>query len=387
MANIFFFILLIDLLIAPYLQFFIIPMGLLAIIFLPLFINITIKLDRYVGFFAVIFFSVIISAFLSFFRPSASIYLLDNFKYSMQFISLFLYFFIFRWYAMKKMQNDKFIISALYIFAFWYVLLAIFYVVNPIYTIDLIKFIYGRTTVNVTDFAFDFRFPYIFQDANTAIYFFLMATGFIYILRPTRINFYLFFVLGAFTTLLSQSTGGLLAWLIMSVLMTADNFKFSFKHFLFLGIAIFLFLTSFYIVNSYFSWEKINFFYDLAYERFTDDDRISSGGGRLHHWLNLFHMYPLPIGRGYFLYDKTSTLPPHSDFLGLIYRYGLLALIPTLLFLFYRVKKLIFIFPAVIIPFLVNSLIDESKFFALYLAFLGLYIGFYANNHEALATK
>jgi hypothetical protein len=367
-----FFMLMLDLLIFPYLQFLIIPAGLIVIALLPLFQNITVIKDRYVWLFLAIFFSVIFSTLLSNFRPFSHLFILDNIKYALQFITLFAYFFIFRWYANNKMKNKKTIVAALYIFCFWYVFLAIIYFKNPHETVNLIKLIYGRTTINIEDFAFDLRFPYIFQDANTSIYFFLMAIGFLYVLRPSIINFYVFIVLGSFCTLLSQSTGGALSWLIMLAMMIADRFKFSFQSLFILSIVIGIFFALSYSLLNYLFVDDLKIYYEMAFERITDEERISSGGGRLHYWRNLFEMYPLPLGRGYMLYENNSIILPHSDFFGLIYRYGLIALIATLFFLFCNIRRIIFILPAAIIPFLVNSLIDESKLFALYLAFLGL---------------
>jgi len=83
-------------------------------------------------------------------------------------------------------------------------------------------------------------------------------------------------------------------------------------------------------------------------------------------------LVPYPLGRGYILEINGLTMKPHSDALRLIYSYGLVVFIVMFYFLVrLLVKHPVYVLPA-FVAFMANTLIDEQKFFALFLCWAGI---------------
>lgn len=364
-------IILIDLLVFPYLQFVILPAG-LALLILPIvFLKINIRYDNDIIYITIITSCAILSTFISIFRPSANVVMVDNMKYLLQLTTTFLYYISFKWYGRQTWSRDKYIIYPLYFFVLWYLYLVILFLNAPLDTIYFIKDMYGRTTVDLDDFLNDFRFPYLFSDPNTSIYFFLMVVGFLFHQRPNYFHLGLLFFGGGLATFVSQSTGGGIVWLVMLVTAYFISTR-SLSH---IKSAIFVTITaSLALILALFIYNSSDNFHamiNIALERFFDEDRGKSGGGRLNHWSNLFSMYPLPLGRGFLLFDEGVIKPPHSDLLGLSFRYGTIAAVSFFIFLFGSKKRLTIFSIAALMPFLINALVEDQKMLGLYFVFIG----------------
>jgi len=91
-------------------------------------------------------------------------------------------------------------------------------------------------------------------------------------------------------------------------------------------------------------------------------------GGRFRIWSELFHLFPLPIGKGYNIYipELSKIRSPHSDLFGMIYRYGFLSLIPLIYFFYKKFKSSYYIMIPALITFLINSLFDSQKLLILF---------------------
>lgn len=361
---------LVDLLILPYFQIIIVPYSLPLLIIGFALLKERCEIDIYMKLFFFIVLSVIVSISISAFIYPYSMFLLDNIKAALQFITSFLYFFYFR--ALTKKVNIN-ISSILIIFVIWFSFLGIMFLFSPNEVVDIIGVLYGRL-VNSEDMLIDFRYSYFFQDPNTAIYFYLVAIAGLLMYARSLVFFLSLMILSAIMVLLSQSSGGLLSYLVMTfLLMKYNNLRskyYSNKFFLILIMGVIIFVIYFFLS----SYSEENEVIESAFNRlFDDNDRYQNGGGRLFHWSALvYNLYPLPIGRGYNLFDDGYAKPPHSDFLGILYRYGLLALVPTMLFLFAKARKKILLIVPAIITFFINSLLDEQKFLALFLSLIAI---------------
>ena len=64
----------------------------------------------------------------------------------------------------------------------------------------------------------DLRFKYFFQDANSFSYFMLLVQGFLFHTHKKNIQLLIFSILILFVIILTQSTGGLLGYLILNTL-------------------------------------------------------------------------------------------------------------------------------------------------------------------------
>jgi hypothetical protein len=371
--NIVFSIILLDLLILPYVQFIIIPAGLVIMAIILPAIDFSIRKDSDLACIVIITSCAFISTLISIFSSYADVVAFDNIKYFLQLTSTFIYFFAFKWYGSQDWCDRNFIIVPLYIFCIWYLILIYSYIISPIEAIELITNIYGRTSVSWADFDFDLRFPYLFSDPNTGVYFCLMVLAFLYHLKPNLKHFLILLLIGSMATFASQSTGALVAYsatIICSYYALIRHHRSNRKLFLLTLLSVFAYI---YISNLIIKSEdqNINTLIQLSWDRLTDVERSESGGGRIQHWKNLLTMYPLPIGRGHVLYDNGTIKFPHSDLFGTIYRYGFIATILLIVFLFIKRKRLSIFSISAIVPFVINALLEDQKLFGLYLVFLG----------------
>ena len=97
------------------------------------------------------------------------------------------------------------------------------------------------------------------------------------------------------------------------------------------------------------------------------DSEDDFGGGRMDKYKYMFeNLNFLPIGIGYEITMNGLLFRPHSDLIRWNFSYGLLSL-PFLIILMLPRSGGILIFIVALIPFLVNSLIDDYRLFATYL--------------------
>ena len=363
---------LVDLLIFPYFQVMIIPYSLPLIVIGFILLGAKLKPDNHLKLYLVILGTVIFSLIISIFWEPYSNYIIKNIKHALQFLTSFFYFFYFINLTKKIQLNIR---PILFVFIIWFALLGIMFINDPINTNELISKIYGRLINSEENLLKDFRYCYIFSDPNTGIYFFLVAISPVIMFAEKSSHTIFIFILGAIMVVLSQSSGGAISYCLMLIaflLSKKNTFSLSIK-------TIGMCLVSILIISGlylFFMNSANNFLIELAINRLLgDSDRYAEGGGRFYHWAFIYNNFSiLPFGRGYTLYHNGQIRPPHSDFVGMIYRYGFVSLVPSLLFFFrtYKITGLLLI-PA-LITFLVNSLLDEQKLFALFLSLLAIVI-------------
>jgi len=356
---------LLDILVLPYLQVMIMPMSLPFILAVFVLGDIKIKNDWDFKMFFGLALCVLISNIFSILIPKFQPFFFDNIKYALQLIVTFFYFFYFK--SLDNIDGKK-IISIVNIFFLFILAIACYFMYNPLESMELIKTFYGRTTVSEEDFLFDFRFPYLFSDPNSAAYFTLMTFGFFLHNYKSALNLFLVFLIVLTVVLLTQSAGAFAAFVIMSSVFFIKMFKFKIRYVL---IAIVLFLCLGLLISKLIENKNQLFLVESVYDRvFDSSERIDSGGGRLDKWEELFSMYPLPFGRGYTLFDEGRKHGPHSDFFGLIYRYGFISLFLFIAFLYKHFKGNAYVYIPALVCMGINSILDDQKLFGLFLVLI-----------------
>lgn len=306
-----------------------------------------------------------------------------NVKRTFQIIILFLYLF----FAENIQVDKKKLKIILTSFIIWYLFLGILSTINLNMYFNIHNRLYGVSISNIDYYLSNeadnlFRFRYIFLDANTSIYFFLLVSFYLLVLNKNSIKFNLFLLVSnVIAVLLSQSTGATISFFLFYLLyliifptieiIKAKKIKINLHRFLFSLLVI---LSAFILIIILFSVNglEINIdFVDSAFNRITNND----GGGRFEKYLYMFNdKFPFLWGEGYVLIREGQWFRPHSDILRMLYSYGIIAMI-LFIYMFKNIatKKGILIFLPAIIAFCINSLLDDQKIFSIFLLFYMIY--------------
>lgn len=375
----------VDLLFFPYFQKIIIPfslpialMGLLAcrrITFPPQWTNILML----VGLF------MVVSVTASLFLPQSSPYLIENIKRMLQFFTSFFYFMLF-YHVARHSRIEKILVIISVLFLVYFASWLIFFIYDPLAVNSLLASLYGRLVTSSDVVAMHTRFAYFFTDPNTAGYFLLIAVlPWLLVVRS-----YIFKVsiiaTCAVAVIFLGSRGALLA-LILAVGLWANPLRAIFRAIFlrfterdFKEVLKFVFVAI--IVGVVFATTLPRIFSDLpvfvrVIERVSNVEAFQTGGSRFAIWTAYAgSLMPLPIGRGY-MFDTIygGRFFPHSDFLRMVYSYGFIV---AVLFVAW-ILRLGCRYPLLVVPALmafgINSLIDEQKLFAVFLATLGVFVG------------
>lgn len=369
---------LIDLMLLPYLQTIVCPYSLPILVVILVINNTRTKNDYYLKLYLLIAFAVLSSFALSIFRPSCvAEYEIENLKRVIQFLSSFLYFFYFRWLSRRTELN---IFPILVVFCLWFAFLLLQFVNDPLSTNALIRDIYGRLVTGEKVVSGHLRFAYLFNDPNTAVYFFLMVLAVIIMITKSDLALLLILGFGFIIVFCIQSMGGLLAFGFMVLTRFYPpniifRYFFSIKKVILSCILILIVgLLIHYFQNIALDYKVV----DFAFNRFehSTSNIVVGDVSRFEVWLyGVRNLLAMPMGRGYTLLIDGSVYRPHSDFLGLLYRYGFLALIPAIIFFFSKYKRFAPLLAPAFVAFSVNSLIDEQKLLGLFLSLLAIFIG------------
>jgi len=108
--------------------------------------------------------------------------------------------------------------------------------------------------------------------------------------------------------------------------------------------------------------------------RFQAEDAMGAGvgGGRISSWIFFvenFNLNPF-FGVGYTLERLGNIYRPHSDFIRLNLSYGWMTYI-VMVYLLFRMKvKNIMLLSAFLVPFFINTVIDDYRLFGLFIVFI-----------------
>jgi hypothetical protein len=367
---------LVDLLFLPYFQLLIMPFSLPIVFGWLVFGGVKLRSNKYLALLFFLSLGVAVSLGISIFDARLAEYQMENLKRAVQLLSTFAYFFFFLWLAREV---DLRIQGIAAMFLVWFALLATAFYLDPTGASETIRLFYGRLVTSEETLSLHLRFPYQFTDPNTAAYFFLIAVAPLMTSRRSGLAFAILTAVVVSLLFLTQSKGALmaLALMVLLTLYPPDQFMkaiFSVRRTLVLLLLVLIAYFAFVWLTDIFD---SNTLLKRAYERiFESQDQIASGGSRFGIWAYFAENFtPLPFGRGFILLIGGISERPHSDFVRMTFSYGVIALVAIVVFLFGRLRS----FPAVIIPglmaFLINSLIDEQKLFALYLSLLAIQLG------------
>ncbi|NBI07066.1 hypothetical protein [Senegalia massiliensis] len=363
---------LIDLIFFPYFPYFIMPLS-LPVVILMLFFHGKFEKNSYFNIFIAISIFILISVFTSIIIGRSTDIILENFKRAFQLITSFFYFFYFSYFTKRKDLNIKKILMA---FIVYQLILAIIFFADPSMIISLKKNFYTASAHAADNVLIYIRYSYMFVDPNTAAYFYLIITFFLYHkydLKP----FAKFFVICSTIILLLafQSNGAILAFLsglILHVilnkkLLRAKTVKNIFV-FILLIILVLIIIKNIY-PNIWLEMTEILNRYKYRYEV-----SLATENPRIGIYLKAIdNLIPFLWGQGYTLKIENAIFKPHSDHFRMIYSYGLVAYLSTLYYFFRHLlnKNFIFVLPA-FFAFSINTLIDEQKLLALFLSLLAI---------------
>lgn len=238
-------------------------------------------------------------------------------------------------------------------------ILLVLFIANPeLYTV-IISILYPEA-LSYFDLNMEMlRFAYSFSDPNSAGYLIAIAL-YLYILIGRHNKIFPFIAAIAIGSIFATQSRGAYICASIAVIryiylsLFVEN-KLSLKFFVLIGlIALSLVIFS----------DTISDFVYFSELRIDSEDEI--GGGRLgkyDYFLNNFNIYP--FGVGYNLAISGVEFRPHSDIIRLNLAYGVFAL-PLLGFFLYPRNTNQFIFILILlVPFSVNSIIDDYRLFSL----------------------
>lgn len=375
----------IDLLFLPYFQLVILPIS-LPMVFLGLLTSKAILLPKHFQtFFLIIALFMILSFVNGLFLPQSAPYIGENFKRLFQFLTSFSYFIFFYHISLfYKIEKYLFVISV--IFLAYFICWIIYFIYEPSLANMLLSSIYGRIVISENTALIHLRFSYFFSDPNTAAYFLLIAIlPWLVFVRSMKIKISL---IGLCLILIFfiQSRGALIAlvlsvgyWLFLSQTKTPVVRKKGLKNILNVIVISTIF-------SAFLAFITVRFFadlqvFDMSIERIFQTEAYQEGGSRPAIWLKyVSSLIPLPIGRGYMFDINVDSFFPHSDALRLVYSYGFIVAILYIGWMIRSGLKFPLLFIPAFMAFSINTLIDEQKLFALFLATLGVFIGFQKRN-------
>lgn len=254
------------------------------------------------------------------------------------------------------------LLRAFYIYVFSFML--IFYLAPEIYE-KIILFMYPEAADSI-GFAFEhLRFPYIFQDSNAAAYLICFTLVVYFALERHKFWRALCGVMAVAVILVVQSRGAYIALsLILAHLLISSHLLIRKKVavLLFIGVAMSALAT---IYSNEIELANIVF-----QDRMEQEENAGEGlgGGRIGkyaYWLQNYNL--LPLGTGYNLQVNNVEFRPHSDLIRLNLSYGILALPLLLFFVFPRQKSQILLFVVFLLPFLINTVMDDYRLLSVYL--------------------
>jgi hypothetical protein len=367
---------LVDLMFLPYFQALIMPFSLPLVVASLFVMGVKMRRDQYLLMFYFVAIGAFVSLGISMFDARVADYQMENIKRALQFTSTFAYFFYFRWLA-ERVPLRVGTISAC--FLVWFGLLAVAFYLDPSGTGEHIRAFYGKLVTAEETLAEHLRFSYQFTDPNTAAYFLLIAVAPLLLVKRSAFSFVLLTGVLLVLTFITQSKGalGAFALIVFTILFPPGRFvetALSLKRIVVLvGLVVAGYLAFVWISDIFESNKLLR----LAYNRiFESPDQLSSGGGRFEWWTRYLRNFtPLPFGHGFILLMNGEYVRPHSDLIRIMFSYGLIALVPSLIWFFGRIISWAPLILPALTAFLINSLIDEQKMFALFLSLLAIQLG------------
>lgn len=285
-------------------------------------------------------------------------YIIEDLKRVLQLITILLYSIIF-------INKDKLIVNIFRIFYLWVFTLVLFFYAYP----DLYKlisnFLYPEMLDTFEGNVLDYRFNYFYSDPNTCGYFICLTLFLYYSIEKNNTIFFFCSVLASIVILTTQSRGAYIGLSFIFIFIFIKSQISLLKKIIITSVIIaFIFAITGIFENFY------NSIYRIFEIRMEAEKTLGQGlgGGRIgkyEYFINNINLWP--IGVGYSLLRDGVDFRPHSDLIRLNLSYGIFSIPLFLYFVFPREKSQITLFIIFLIPFLINSIVDDYKLFPFYL--------------------
>jgi hypothetical protein len=304
---------------------------------------------------------------------------IEDIKRVLQLLTSLLFGFMFVRICNRHMEI---IVLMLRIFFMWTLSWALLLFVMPDFYSSLNLFLYPEVAPSLEDNVIASRFNYFFSDPNSAAYFVCVALC-LYLAVERRVYFLVLLMLMAgITVLLTQSRGGLIAYMVILLYAFIKDAPWSKKLVIFSITCIVALMT--YMAFSEF-FDSLYRLYEL---RRDQEEALGDGlgGGRIgkyEYFIN--NINALPFGVGYSLFKDGMEFRPHSDLIRINFSYGPIFLLSILYFIIPRRKECFLVFAVVSVPFLINTVIDDYKLFTLYLITLNTIHAMSTHGAEAVS--
>lgn len=285
---------------------------------------------------------------------------LDNLKRGLQLVSMFGYFLYFK----RSEINLAHVVVLLRAFFIWVFLLLMIFLYSPASYGAIVSGLYRETQEFMLGNISNLRFPYIFSDPNSAGYLIAMCLA-LYVNIERNIKWLSFaFLLGSICVYATQSRGALVGLVLVSLAFIFDIIRMK-KFRILEGFALVFMI----MLGAVVIWQEFGSTLFEITDNFSGrfDLEEDFGGGREDKYKYMLeNLNFLPIGIGYELNINGFEFRPHSDLIRWNFSYGLLSL-PLLIALMVPKRANMTIFAVALVPFFVNSLIDDYRLFAIYL--------------------
>lgn len=267
-------------------------------------------------------------------------------------------------YALYRVDYSEIKLVMIKLFRVFYLYLfcvmLLFFIAPEIYE-QLVVSIYPEALDQLLNNLLNRRFPYVFSDPNSAGY--LISFTLVAYFAFERQKFWgiLCGSMATIAVVATQSRGAYVALLLIFIhLLLSSHIRVRTK----IAVLVFTALAVSAVAPIY--RENIEQAYTVFESRFGQEEDLS--GGRLDkyvYWLQNLNL--LPFGTGYHLQRDGVEFRPHSDLIRLNLAYGILALPLMLYFVFPRHRSQMLLFVVFLIPFLINTVIDDYRLLPVYL--------------------
>jgi len=232
-------------------------------------------------------------------------------------------------------------------------LVILFFVYSDLY-VSLITRLYPETLEYLDWNMQTLRMGYAFSDPNSFAYLTCMAIFLMAITEKNKTILNLAWLIAILAVLLSQSRGGIICMVILFFYFVIAVQKLS-NTIILISLLVIACLA---ILIKY--QEQIEVFSELAVSRLESEESV--GGGRADKYKYFFKNFNfLPFGVGYGLVKDGEEFRPHSDLIRLGLSYGILSFPLFYYFIRPKAKEQKLLFLLVVVPFLINSLIDDYR--------------------------
>jgi hypothetical protein len=268
-------------------------------------------------------------------------------------------------YIKATQESIEKALSAFRLFFFWIIALGVVSVVAPDFYLQMSQSIYPEISDSAEQNVEVFRFSYFFADPNSAGYFICFAT-YTYLKLEKRSGLHLAAIFAAlFTVGITQSRGAYICFIFITV------------EYFFLGnlelkkrISIFAIASAILCTLMWLYSDVLEIIIRMYEYRNESEAALGEGlgGGRIGKYEYFFSNLNLaPLGNGYNQFRDGVEFRPHSDLIRINFAYGLPFAALLGYFTFPRLRANMIYFIIFLIPFLINTVIDDHKLFPFYL--------------------